>query len=235
MATRELTDPVSWRQLVESGTVRDADGREHLLHSHLPRLECEVLQHWLRSTPARRVLEVGMAYGISTLALCEVLAEDDPPRSSPPLLVVDPHQETQWRSIGLTNLERAGHRALARWYAEPSETVLPRLLERRTWIDLAFVDGLHSFDQIAMELYFIHRLLPLGGVVALDDVQLGSVRKACRMLEALGTYEKLDLPPPVERRTDVRVRRMLGHAQVRIAGYRRVAEDRRPEDWCADF
>jgi len=220
------------REALASGEVLTPEGERLPLHSHLPRLECEVLQDWVVERRPRRLLEIGCAYGISTLFVCEALARTG---GAEVYHVVDPWQGSEWRGVGIHALERAGYRHLVELHEVPSELFLPRLLAGGSKLDFALVDGWHGYDQVMMEVYYLNRLLDVGGLLVLDDVQLPAVRRVLDFLGTLPAYRPV--PAPAARRAELaaRVRRMMGTAEHRIAAVEKVAEDERSADFWVDF
>jgi len=60
----------------------------------------------------------------------------------------------------------AGFGAIIDFRAEPSEMLLPRLVEQGVQVDLAFIDGLHRFDQVMVEFFYVNQLLRPGAAVS---------------------------------------------------------------------
>ncbi len=81
--------------------------------------------------PAEILLEIGFAYGVSTLFACEALNNNQKPCRH---IVIDPNQSSLFGGIGLINVERSGYRGLVDFVEEPSEIALPRLLQANTRI-----------------------------------------------------------------------------------------------------
>lgn len=119
----------------------------------------------VKSRSYRKALEIGCAYGGSSEVLAESLKQADPRGH---LVICDPVQSTVWKSAGTSRLRAKG---LANFTLLElvSELALPMLLSEHAALDLVFVDGFHSYGQVAMELYYIDRLLVIGGTVVLDD------------------------------------------------------------------
>lgn len=129
-------------------------------------------------------LEVGLAYGISALYICEALREVGAKRH----IVIDPNQQNHWQNIGLHNIQAAGYADLAEHISHGSELALPQLLRDRVEIEFAFIDGYHIYDQTLVEFYYIDRLLKPGGIVVFDDADWPSVRKVCRYVATNRAY-----------------------------------------------
>ncbi|MBT8486262.1 MAG: class I SAM-dependent methyltransferase [Phycisphaerales bacterium] len=153
----------------------------------VPAGAAQVLEAAARSANAASMVEIGMASGISTLAICRGRKAAGPalPRS---YHVIDPHQR-HFADCGLVALERAGVRAMVDFHRAPAHLVLPRLLERDAAIGFAFVDGLHQMDNVISELYLLDMMLPIGGVVALHDMWMPGLQHAVSYWLANRAYE----------------------------------------------
>jgi predicted O-methyltransferase YrrM len=119
------------------------------------------------------VLEIGFAYGLSTLYIADALSDRDVER----YVAVDPHQSTQWHSIGLRNIERAGIDYVD-LMEEYSEVALPNLLSQGARFDFVFIDGYHTFDHTLLDLFYANRLTDVGGLIVVDDCSFSSVAMA---------------------------------------------------------
>lgn len=217
-------------RLRAGGTVSTAEGRQLPLHSELPSLEAQLLQRWLRDQSPRRLLEIGLAYGISTLSILAALEE--PPRRYD---IIDAFQHRDWHGIGLRHLREAGMPRGLVFHEELAELCLPRLLGNGARYEFAYVDGWHTFDQVAVEFYFINRMLEPGGVIVFDDVHLPSLQKLLAMVVRFPSYERVPVPEDLRRDRVARVRRMAGAPEFRLAAVRKLAEDQRDWDWFEDF
>jgi hypothetical protein len=84
--------------VLRSSRVSTVEGRVVRVHSymHIPRDECELLYRQVAATGATQAIEVGMAFGISTLCLCDALCRNTPLETGkrPHLVVMDPQQPT---------------------------------------------------------------------------------------------------------------------------------------------
>ncbi len=175
----------------------------------------------------KTTLEVGMAYGVSTLFICEALADLPHPATH---IAIDPHQSSKWHGIGLRNVQAAGFADKLRLLEERSELCLPRLLQEGTTIDLAFIDGLHHFEQCALEFYYIDRMLPVGGVVIFDDVNWPAIRHVVRLVMSYGTYEVTDHTGPKGGGTT-----LLGRARKALARLPYARQLLRPDFLARDW
>lgn len=249
--------------ILETQAVIDSDGREALSlrhpefpdrFSHIGRATGELLQRTVADIQPKVSLEIGLAYGVSTLFICEAISSLPDPGTH---IVLDPFQNGKWRGIGLKNLERAGFRHLVEFHEELSELALPRFIAEGRRVDLAFIDGLHRYDQAFVEFYFVTRLLRSGGVVLFDDAIRPSVKRVLRHALTYPCYELYATtgPAPARRsilgelrgraaqlpavrkivRPDVLTRDWDLGLLGRCVALRKIDDDRRAPHWDADF
>jgi predicted O-methyltransferase YrrM len=218
-------------EIFAASAVRTGSGEEMPLHSNLPREECEVVQGWIRARRPRTVLEVGMAFGVSSLVIAEALAEV----GGASYHVIDPHQRGEWRGVGIANLERAGYDGRYVLHEEPSELCLPRLLAEGLSIDFALIDGWHTFDQVLVDFYFLNRMTNPGAAIAFDDLQLPSVAKVVAHVATYDCYRELEPPANCRGSVAARARRLMGTREFRVAAFEKVAPDGRAWDWHREF
>jgi predicted O-methyltransferase YrrM len=163
--------------------------RDLPLHSAVVPGEGPLLQQIVSELQPKVSVEVGMAYGVSTLYICEALCQL-PHKATH--IVMDPAQKSHWEGIGLRHVREAGFEDLVRFFEEGSELVLPQLLTEGTIIDMAFIDGLHTFDQVLLDFYYVNRMLRTGGIIVFDDVDMPSIQKAMRYVLTYPCYELYD-------------------------------------------
>jgi predicted O-methyltransferase YrrM len=172
------------KSILETETVSDGTRDLPLRHPDFPNLPVHLdndegmfLQRIISDVRPAVSLEIGCAYGVSTLYICEAIASLGIRARH---IVMDPFQSTQWNGIGLRNARMAGFDSIIEFHEKRSELVLPALLERGEAIDFALIDGWHTFDQVMVEFYYLNRLLRIGGVLAFDDADRRSVNRVIR-------------------------------------------------------
>jgi predicted O-methyltransferase YrrM len=169
------------KEILASGQV--TDGVETFpLHSNMDEREGNLLSAVLKSVQPSTSLEVGFAYGISTLFICDQLARLGRPARH---IVLDPFQHSEWKGIGLRNVERAGYAGFVELHEERSEIALPRLLSEQVVLDMAIIDGWHTFDHTLVDFFYINKMLRVGGVVLIDDTSYPSIG---RVIDHILTY-----------------------------------------------
>lgn len=175
-------------EILRTGMVRSPGGE--LLDAYpvsIPEEKGEFLQKLIRSLQPTTCLEVGLAYGVSTLFICDALCGTANWRH----IVIDPDQRESWKDIGLHNLRSAGYESMIEFYEMPAHRALPQLDAQGRQIDFAFIDGWHTFDYTLVDFFFIDKLLKVGGLVVLDDTDWPSIRKLCRYITTNRAYTPL--------------------------------------------
>ena len=164
------------QQILTTRKVTTSEGQERPLHSNVQINRGLMIQEIIRTKRPKTCIEIGLAYGISGLFICEALSQlhMDGVRQ----IVIDPNQHTQWEGIGIENLKRAGYKNMVEFYEEPSHSVLPKLADQKLRVDFAFIDGMHLFDYVLVDFFYLDKLLNVGGVLIIDDVWMRSLRKA---------------------------------------------------------
>jgi len=147
-----------------------------------------------RAEHAVRSLEIGMAWGLSTLFILEALAENGAGPTAH--VVIDPFQSSRWHGAALRSAREAGAAAMLEFHEERSELLLPRLVDANRQFDFAFIDGNHRFDGAFVDLVFVDRLLKPGGVLIFDDVWCDPVYLVCRFAETNLGYTMVAAHPP---------------------------------------
>lgn len=174
-------------EILRRGEVVAPDGSRIALTSGVSQREGLFLQRLVRERKPAVSLEVGLAFGISALFLCEELKNVGARRH----IVIDPFQSSEYGNVGLENLRRAGFSELVEFHEGPSHLELPRLLSLGEKIDFAFIDGSHAFDDAFLDFFYVDRLLQVGGVVAFDDANWPGVRKVIRYILTNRSYSPL--------------------------------------------
>lgn len=147
----------------------------------LPAADCDLLRDTLVAHGARVVIEVGLAYGSSALAIGEALCLTGETNLSH--IVIDPFQAMAYDNVGRDALEAAGLADHTTFLGEASSIALARLAADGFTADAAFVDGSHRFHEVFVDLYFLRKLVRPGGLIILDDAALPSVAAALRYFD----------------------------------------------------
>lgn len=120
-------------------------------------LEADVLE--LAAT-GRRVLEIGSAWGFSTVLMALVAQE---------VVSIDPHTMADTWQPFVDNLAEYGVTRKVTAYRMRSQDVLGRLYKAGQRFELAFIDGEHTFEACAFDISWALLLVEPGGIIAVHD------------------------------------------------------------------
>jgi predicted O-methyltransferase YrrM len=172
-------------EIIESGYVKSPSGNLVKVRSNITREEGEFSTEIIAGLMPNATLEVGLAYGISALFICQAIKKYSNARH----IIIDPSQNTDWGGLGLYSLKRAGYEEIIDFYEKPSQTVLPQLEAMGVKVDFAFIDGWHTFDHTLVDFFYIDKLLNIGGVVAFDDSNWPSISKVIKFIVKNRSYK----------------------------------------------
>jgi predicted O-methyltransferase YrrM len=147
----------------------------------VPAADGDNLRDLLIAHSVRTVIEVGLAYGSSALAIGEALCSSGSTDVSH--IVIDPFQATSYANVGWDAIDAAGLADHTTLIGEPSSIALARLVAEGRTVDAAFVDGSHRFHEVFVDLYFLRKLIRPGGLIILDDAEWPSVATALRYFD----------------------------------------------------
>jgi predicted O-methyltransferase YrrM len=152
------------------------DGVGHDLH---PATKTSVaggmwLYHLCRKVNAQLTMEIGCAYGFSTLYFLAALSSSP----SPLHIAIDPYESSGWSGIGVRKVQSVGMSEAFRLLEEMSIVAVPRLMRDGYLFDVIFIDDFHRFDDVLVDFTLSALVCKHGGYVVIDDSRMPSVRKA---------------------------------------------------------
>lgn len=107
----------------------------------------------------RKVLEVGSAYGYSTIVMAQVAEQ---------VIAVDPHHALASWPIMNQNLKAYGVERKVVCVMSTSQQTLPTI--PRQSLGMVFIDGDHQYDAVRFDLAWARMLVkPFGAVIAVHD------------------------------------------------------------------
>lgn len=202
-------------EIYRTGKVEAADGTvQDASPTSVSRAEGQTLYALARKNQSHEVLEVGMAFGLSSLFICDALKENGGGR----LTSIDPYQHGHFSGIGLRNITKAGYGDMHRFLDRASYLELPRLLESGERFDMAFIDGNHRYEYTLVDFFYALRMLNVDGWLILHDPCMPSVRKVVAFLlrnyaDSIVLNKEYTVVPSIGQRA----RSLIGH--LRSAPY----------------
>jgi predicted O-methyltransferase YrrM len=193
--TQRLDDPFRsllcsmYRGERQEGT----DGRLHPLDAlvRIAPFEGMWLYDLCRRVKPLRTLEIGLAYGFSTLFFLAAIRANDHGIH----WAVDPGQTDLWHGIGVRRAQLVGMKHAFRFIEEKSVRALPDFTREGLAFDVIFVDGAHYFDSALVDFVLAADLCQVGGYIIFDDLWLPPIRKVVSFVRANRTeFTEVDRP-----------------------------------------
>lgn len=185
-------NPVLRRALMDRVVVHP-EGREITLKANISLENARALYGLVRARKPNVVVEIGMAYAVSTLTILTGLRDNDCGK----LISIDPYEN--WptgRLVALNQVAEAGLSSRHEHLYEPDFIALPSLLKDGVSPDLVYIDGLHDFPYVMLDMFYADKLLPVGGIVGFNDAGWQSVYRVIRRIKEFGAYQELDVALP---------------------------------------
>jgi predicted O-methyltransferase YrrM len=203
------------------------DGTTRPLESNVSREEAEALYCAVRSVQPVCSLEIGLAHGISALAILAAISANGPLGHH---YVVDPFQKN-YANCGeamITLAGFAGRHSFLERFPEEAVPQLPRL-------QFAFIDASHLFDFTMMEFVLVDKKLDVGGIIALHDLWMPSLQTVLRFIHTNRAYRiRRELSGPIPTPTlRQRSTESVSHVLKMIPGARRLLNPNLLDPWSA--
>lgn len=179
-------------ELLEEGPGQGRPFEPDFRRVALPAPDCDILRDALVADGARVVIEVGLAYGGSALAIGEALCSTAGAEAAH--VIIDPYQARAFHNVGWHAVQRAGLADQTTLVTDRSSLALARLATEGFTADAAFVDGSHRFHEVFVDLYFLRKLVRPGGLIILDDAAWPSVATALRYYDRNLGWRPVELP-----------------------------------------
>ena len=180
-------------EAVRDGFVQHPDGHWLNVKANISATNSAALGQFVRARKPETAIEIGMAYGVSTLTVLAAMETN----GYGTLISIDPY--VGWptgRRVALHQIERAGVAHRHSHYYAASHEVLPHLLREKCRPDLIYIDGNHDYDYVFTDYFFSDKLLSKGGLMVFNDAGWSTVYRVIRSLLRSGRYREVDVGLP---------------------------------------
>lgn len=161
--------------LYETKHAENADGEMMAIEpASILREDGEMLYSLVRKKPEGRSLEVGLAFGLASLYMCQGHIDNGGGHHT----AIDPYQELWFKQCGTLNIAKLDFQDSFRFFQQRTHEVLPDLHRDGERFNLVFLDGNHRFEYIMLDFFYASRMLDVGGFLVLHDPWMPSTRKA---------------------------------------------------------
>jgi predicted O-methyltransferase YrrM len=168
-------------------------GSDGLLHEldNITKISIEqghLLAQLHASVKPRLSIEIGLAYGFSTLFILDAAFQTNTGRH----IAIDPFQDTMWYGIGRQAVKELNFDSKFEHIPETSVAALTDLSRQGVKADYIYIDGAHTFDYALVDFFCSDRVLNLGGILIFDDMWMPAIQKVASFIRAnIQGYEEL--------------------------------------------
>ena len=179
------------RSILSTRSIVHADGTLSELHSETSGEECAAMYGFLKENPPEIVIEIGMAYGVFSLAALTALEENNRGK----LISIDPNPAgfDHVMQSALLAIDKSGLSHRHTHLHMESELAMLKLVAEGVRPDFVYIDGHHGFDHAFVDMFFADKMLPVGGTIAFNDSQWRSVHRVIRYLLKHRHYKEIDV------------------------------------------
>ena len=178
----------SLKKIFETNTiVINSSGDTIPLHSNTSLNQGYFLQEMFDLIKPKKSIEVGFAYGISSMFILEKHREVHSTEGAH--IVIEP--DNYWGGAAEFNIDLEGLLPYLDVRRDFSDKVLAKLFLENLRIQYAYIDTTKKFDAIMQDFYMINKMMDVGGVVILDDCggSCPGVQRVARFINTLPYYK----------------------------------------------
>lgn len=191
-----LTQCPTLKNMLERGFVETPKGKRLAVDSYIPITFADALYETVLRTRPILVIEIGMAFGVSSLAILTALRDIG---QNGKLISIDPWELSgSWEGGGVAAVAQAGLSESHTLIEDYDYKVLPQLLASDSKPEFAYIDGWHTFDHVLLDWWYLDKMLPVGGIVGFNDCGWPAVDKAIRFVLTHRKYKEMNVGLTVE-------------------------------------
>ncbi len=169
--------------------IKDIKGHQIDFHSGITQEEAEMMVKAINDNKPKVTLEVGMAMGSSAICFVDAASKLNPESLH---YAIDPYQYADWGGVGVQLINDTGLNSNFKLIEGKTHEVFHYFLENKVKVDMAFIDGWHTFDYTFIDFFFIDKILKDGGILAMHDMYGLSKQKVLGFIKTHRDYVVLD-------------------------------------------
>lgn len=182
------------KEIFDTQTAISLAGDSVPLNANIPLTYADSLYNIVCKANPAVVIEVGMAFGVSSLAILSALRDNG---GKGRLISIDPVQTSDWKGCGLAAITRAGLCDQHELIEDYDYNALPKLLASGIKCDFAYIDGWHTFDYTLLDWWYLDKMLPEKGILGFNDCFFPAVDKVIKFMLSHRKYNEIDVGLPV--------------------------------------
>ena len=176
----EFDDPATQcvlvlKEMYGSTTIEGTNGSHEVDEdAHIDVAEGKILWQLTKALRPQQTLEIGFGCGFASLFMMGAMMENGFGTHTS----IEHDQRTTWNGAGIRQIERLGAEHMFELIEEPAGLALAQMATNERVFQLIFINGEKNFDSMVMYLHYAIRLLPVGGMIVLNDSAMPSIRAA---------------------------------------------------------
>lgn len=179
------------KEVISNKEFKNSSQKIVKIHSYTSLEQCLFLQKVIADNKLKKGIEIGLAYGISSLAIIEAIKNNKGEKH----VIIDKFQHSSWGGNGLDLLKQAELISLVDFREDFSYMVLPELLREGEKFDFAYIDSTKQFDFILNDFFYLDKMMEINGIIIFDDLDWPGIKKVARFVAKLPHYEVYDQYP----------------------------------------
>jgi predicted O-methyltransferase YrrM len=181
--------------IFQDTVLKGRSGQEYKVEGMSTTNNLVVIANLMEELRTSRTLEIGMAYGASTLIFCAMHSRLGLQNSQH--IAIDPFQLKDYGDCGVFRIEKAQLSEYFMVHYDLSHFVLPNLIKADQKFDLIYIDGSHLFENVFLDFFFSLHLLNQGGIMLFDDSSDPHVTKVISFIRKnfISIVKEVDLSP----------------------------------------
>ena len=180
--------PPKLKEAFEKNKIPNSAGKLIDFHSGINELEAYMLIKAINDSKPAVTLEIGLAMGASAICFAYAASKIHPNSMH---YAIDPNQFTDYEGAGMQLIKDAGLSANFKLIEGKTHEVFHYFLDNKIKLDMAFIDGWHTFDYTFIDFFFIDKVLNDGGILAFHDMNGLSKQKVLDFILTHRDYEVL--------------------------------------------
>jgi hypothetical protein len=143
----------------------------------------------IKHSKAKKILELGMGYGLSSLIILQSLKyfnnKYNEMDSNYKLVSIDPYQKTFWKEIGMEHLKKAHLIAYHKLKEENTYIFLPELIKKKKLYDIVFINSLFLLNNKLLGELKEYQIIKKNGWSEIDYI-LNDILNSYHLLKIKG-------------------------------------------------
>jgi predicted O-methyltransferase YrrM len=174
---------------LQAGSITLPNGQQRKIEGGVSLSEALQIADIVRTLRAGYTAETGMAYGVSSLAICAALRSLGVEGCRH--FAIDPNQLSDYGGAALCLLKQNGLDGFCRLMDGPTHTEAPKLIREGLTLDFALIDGWHTFDYTFIDFFMLDKMLRPGGILAFHDSYGPAKRRVINFIRSHRKYKLL--------------------------------------------